>query len=224
MPNRIKKILKDNLIFIIPWVSILLFALIIILKYNKFELHLLLNSFHGPVLDSFFKVITELGNGLTLLIVFLIMLFFNIRNALFIGLSGLFSGMLTQFFKRLVFVDYMRPSAFLEKMSSLQLVEGVNFHQAFSFPSGHTTSVFALFFALSLLTKNKILKILCLVVSIIVAFSRVYLSQHFLNDIVAGSVVGVIITFVVALITNSKHFDKLNRPLIKNTNGFNKNR
>jgi membrane-associated phospholipid phosphatase len=215
MISRIKKILNNNLIFIIPWMVILLFAVIIILTTNRFQLHLYLNSFHSPFLDSMFTVLTELGNGFTLSIVFLIVLFFNIRNALFIGLSGLFSGIFTQFLKRIVFNGNMRPSVFLEEMPNLQLVEAVNLHQSFSFPSGHTTSVFALFFALSVLAKNKLLKIICFVVAVIVGFSRVYLSQHFLNDIVAGSIIGVIITFVVALIIFNKSFDKLNRPLIK---------
>jgi membrane-associated phospholipid phosphatase len=215
MISRIKKILNNNLIFIIPWMVILLFAVIIILTTNRFQLHLYLNSFHSPFLDSMFTVLTELGNGFTLSIVFLIVLFFNIRNALFIGLSGLFSGIFTQFLKRIVFNGHMRPSVFLEEMPNLQLVEAVNLHQSFSFPSGHTTSVFALFFALSVLAKNKLLKIICFVVAVIVGFSRVYLSQHFLNDIVAGSIIGVIITFVVALIIFNKSFDKLNRPLIK---------
>jgi membrane-associated phospholipid phosphatase len=215
MISRIKIIINNNLIFIIPWMVILLFAVIIILTTNRFQLHLYLNSFHSPFLDSMFTVLTELGNGFTLSIVFLIVLFFNIRNALFIGLSGLFSGIFTQFLKRIVFNGNMRPSVFLEEMPNLQLVEAVNLHQSFSFPSGHTTSVFALFFALSVLAKNKLLKIICFVVAVIVGFSRVYLSQHFLNDIVAGSIIGVIITFVVALIIFNKSFDKLNRPLIK---------
>lgn len=215
MVNKLQKIVLDNLAFLIPWIVFEVAAIIIIFSNNRFELHLLLNSLHNPTLDKLFIIITELGSGLAVLLVFLTLLFFNIKNALFVGLSGMFSGLTTQFFKRVIFNDYMRPAAFIEKMPNLQFVDGVDLHHAFSFPSGHTTSAFALLFSISVLSKNKIVKIICFATAVLIAYSRIYISQHFINDIVAGSFVGVIITFVMALMIFSKRYDKLNRPLIK---------
>jgi membrane-associated phospholipid phosphatase len=42
-----------------------------------------------------------------------------------------------------------------------------------------------------MITKDNRLKVLCLPAATAVAFSRVYLSQHFLMDIYAGSIIGV---------------------------------
>jgi len=202
MVNKLQKIVLDNLAFLIPWIVFEVAAIIIIFSNNRFELHLLLNSLHNPTLDKLFIIITELGSGLAVLLVFLTLLFFNIKNALFVGLSGLFSGLTTQFFKRVIFNDYMRPAAFIEKMPNLQFVDGVDLHHA-------------LLFSISVLSKNKIVKIICFATAVLIAYSRIYISQHFINDIVAGSFVGVIITFVMALMIFSKRCDKLNRPLIK---------
>jgi membrane-associated phospholipid phosphatase len=59
-------------------------------------------------------------------------------------------------------------------------------------------SVFAFFFSLSIITKHKAGQVLYFTVAMLVAYSRVYLSQHFAEDILAGSFVGVFVTFLYA--------------------------
>jgi membrane-associated phospholipid phosphatase len=66
-----------------------------------------------------------------------------------------------------------------------------------SFPSGHATSAFAIFLAVALISGNRYVKVLCFIFACLVAFSRVYLSQHFLIDIIAGSMIGCIGTLAV---------------------------
>ena len=57
-----------------------------------------------------------------------------------------------------------------------------------SFPSGHTTAAFAFFCALSILArKHPLLQSLFFLLAAGVAYSRMYLSQHFLADVLAGS-------------------------------------
>jgi membrane-associated phospholipid phosphatase len=61
-----------------------------------------------------------------------------------------------------------------------------------SFPSGHTLSAFALYGFLAFSSKNKTVStVLLLALAVLVAISRVYLLQHFLQDILMGSVLGV---------------------------------
>lgn len=59
-----------------------------------------------------------------------------------------------------------------------------------SFPSGHTTTVFAVFTYLSLLFPKYIY--IWFIFAITVAFSRVLDSDHFISDIMAGILVGTI--------------------------------
>ena len=60
-----------------------------------------------------------------------------------------------------------------------------------SFPSGHTFSAFAIYTFFALVSKQKWVSLLCSLLAIGVGFSRVYLNQHFLEDIYLGSILGV---------------------------------
>lgn len=215
MKQSIKKILYDNLVFLIPWFVLSILILLLISTSNPLSLHLQCNAFHTPLLDVFFKIITYLADGVTVAFVFVFILVFNIRNSFLIGISGILSGLIAQILKHTVFDNVMRPSAFLDKMPGLELVEGVKMHLANSFPSGHATSAFALFFALSIISRNIWLKLLWFFIAVLVAYSRVYLSQHFLEDILAGATLGLIITFAVSILIQSKAFNWAERPLFK---------
>ena len=87
----------------------------------------------------------------------------------------------------------------------------------FSFPSGHATTAFTLFTCLALIVPNKLLKILFFAIAALAAYSRIYISQHWLVDIFAGSIIGVTIAtgFYFIFIKSSSFSDKLNRPLIQ---------
>ncbi len=65
--------------------------------------------------------------------------------------------------------------------------EDVYIMQDLSFPSGHATNAFA---TAGVLTGFGNLGLLPIPIAALVAFSRVYLGQHYLSDIVAGAVIG----------------------------------
>lgn len=75
----------------------------------------------------------------------------------------------------------------------------VALHQGWttSFPSGHTTSAFAFFSLLAFFLPQKAAKLLCLVVAVLVALSRMYMVQHFLKDIASGMITGLFIAVSV---------------------------
>ncbi len=147
---------------------------------------------NSDVADFFFKYLTHLGDGFAYLTVILTMLFFSIRKAMFLLGSFLGSGLIAQFMKHLIFSDSLRPVRFFENLANLHLVEGVTLHGSYSFPSGHTASAFALMFCLAILSPRQLMKALLLILAALIGFSRVYLSQHFLGDVVAGSLIGVL--------------------------------
>ena len=72
--------------------------------------------------------------------------------------------------------------------------EDVYIMQDLSFPSGHATNAFA---TAVVLTGFGGLGLLPLAIAGIVAFSRVYLGQHYLSDIIAGSVVGATVAIIL---------------------------
>jgi len=188
-----KKIFKENRFFLIPWLLFVLATGILFVIFTKAQLHIFLNQFHSTLFDTFFKYITHIGDGTFIAILFVVLLFVKYRYA-FSFLSGaLAASLLINLIKKVLLHDVYRPSKYFELYETYQLhfVEGVKLHALQSFPSGHTTTVFNLFFMLSLSVKNNWLKFTFFVIALVAAFSRVYLSQHFLIDVVAGSVFGV---------------------------------
>jgi membrane-associated phospholipid phosphatase len=86
----------------------------------------------------------------------------------------------------------------LEGTDIVHTVPGVDMHMYNSFPSGHSATVFSLFFMLSLALSGKkpVLGIVFFVLALLGSYSRIYLGQHFPEDVLAGSVTGVVITYL----------------------------
>ncbi|MBN1144606.1 MAG: phosphatase PAP2 family protein [Bacteroidales bacterium] len=185
------KILKDNRLFLLPYFILLLLLIPFFFIYTKGEMHLHVNQYHTAFFDWFFRHVTFMGDGLFVIVPAIILLFFSLRHFVLLACAYLGSGLITQILKRVFFEDMARPGRFLAG-AQLHLVDGVDLLSGRSFPSGHSTSAFALFLCLALISKNKIFKITCFVLACLTAFSRVYLSQHFIMDIYAGSIIGTL--------------------------------
>ena len=123
--------------------------------------------------------------------------FIKLRYALLIGVSYLFSSLIAQILKHCLFANNPRPKKYFEGLHDLYFVPGIENYSSYSFPSGHATSAFALFFTLTLITGNNYLKFSFFMLALTVAFSRVYLSQHFFCDIYAGSLLGTVIAIAI---------------------------
>ena len=113
-----------------------------------------------------------------------------------------------------IFPDIVRPITLFKNTYALHLVEGVKMSEIQSFPSGHTGTAFAILFLLATFTSKSWLQVTALATGILIGFSRLYLSQHFLPDVVAGAVVGTFTSLVLLTVfEHSRSFNKLNRPL-----------
>ena len=67
----------------------------------------------------------------------------------------------------------------------------------FSFPSGHTQNVFATFGGVFAWTKKVWLKVICVVMIVLVAFSRMYLGVHTPLDVGVSCVAGILLLAVL---------------------------
>ncbi len=167
-------------------------ALLLILSVPRLELHVLMNRGHTDFLDAFFRIVTWLGDGWFAGALCLIFLFIRFRYSFMLILSFSISGLLAQLLKHLVFPDADRPSAFLEQMGELQTVPGVELFRSHSLPSGHATTAFAVLLLIGFISGNRPAFFFLTILAWCVAFSRVYLSQHFLVDVWAGSFIGTL--------------------------------
>ena len=179
---------------------------IVLLVSDKTKIHLAINGWHSSFADFFFKNWTYVGDGIFVAVAGLAIaavLFPKYKWVPFwFGASTLIlSGVVAQLLKRFLFEDALRPSAYLTE-HTLYLVEGVQMHTVHSFPSGHTTAAFAFFaFASAFLGRKSVwIQILFAVSAGLVGYSRMYLSQHFLEDVFAGMILGSIVFIFWAIV------------------------
>jgi membrane-associated phospholipid phosphatase len=64
-------------------------------------------------------------------------------------------------------------------------------HTNNSFPSGHTACAFAIWITIAIGSSNRAIQGLCIFIAAMVGWSRIYLGQHFLEDVLAGSIIGI---------------------------------
>jgi membrane-associated phospholipid phosphatase len=184
--------IRNNQWFLLPYLISAMFCLMVIMSYSQSSIHLFLNSHYNDFADVFFKYLTYLGDGIIYPFLIAGLIFMRFRYAFFILAVYAVSGLFTQLLKRTYFNHVPRPTKFFEGTANLHLVNGVKQLSWHSFPSGHSASAFAIMICFALLTKNNLIKLICFIIAALTAYSRVYLSQHFLVDILAGSFVGVL--------------------------------
>ena len=208
-------------LYVIPYLLLLTAILVLMYIYPKPELHLMLNSFHSGVLDFFFKFYTLMAEWPLYVLAFLPSLWKRNKMTLFFAMCELTGGTILQILKHTI--SNPRPVSVFEDYPDLvlPLVQGVDMHHSNSFPSGHASTFFmfctcsvivlAYFFsrkdALKTL-RNQILfdvaLVALLVLAVMGAYSRVYLSQHFLSDVCVGSIIGFTTPFLMFWLCRNK--------------------
>ena len=194
---------KHILPFLVPTLVLALVLGIVLLIIPKAELHLALCQPHTSFLDAVIPAFTNLVDWLPYLVI-LLLLFYRAGWATFLASNLLLSTLIVQPIKHIVCAP--RPLTwFAENMPdvSLPLVEGVKMNYWLSFPSGHTTTFFVLFFSLSIILcaeniKGKnILSFLCFLCASFGAYTRIYLSQHFALDVFVGILIAIFSTLIL---------------------------
>ena len=188
--------LKSEKYFLIPFVAVWTFGLVLWAITDKIGFHLVLNAFHTPMLDTFFKYFTYVGAWVPCAVAVVLLIFRKWKIASVILVGQLVATLITTPLKHIIRAK--RPSAILSNLGiNFPVVEGVDLHSTLSFPSGHTSAAFAFCFAVALFCPRWWQKLLCLFVAVLCGYSRIYLSQHFLEDVLAGSMVGVVSILVL---------------------------
>ena len=201
-----KGFFKENAIFI--GLSLILVAVLglALLYIPQGELHLLLCDRHTPARDIFYRYYTHVAEWFPYVVCVGLLLFSSIGNGVFASSAMILSALSTQVLKHII--NAPRPVTWFEMFmpeTQLPLVEGVKMNHWFSFPSGHTTSFFALAFVACILftshpriprLASSLVQIVLFALATLGGYSRIYLSQHFAKDVFAGILVGTLITIV----------------------------
>lgn len=201
-----KKILISNRIFFLAYCCWLIIALGFSMGYTQATLSMYINQFQLSGLDFLATYVTYLGDGIFAVIVSVVLLFFNRKIGVLVILSYLMSSGITQSLKHTIFADAGRPIQFFQQTNLVHFIDGVTIHAYNSFPSGHTTSVFALCSMLSICYQKPSFQVMFFLIAIITGLSRVYLLQHYLIDVIAGSFIGVLSSIVLYYWLKDKAF------------------
>jgi membrane-associated phospholipid phosphatase len=216
-----KSLFKQNAVFLTLSLLLALSLGLALIYIPKDELHLLLCDRHTHARDIFYRYYTTLAEWLPYVICVALLLFTKIGHGVFASTAMLLSTILTQVCKHIV--NAPRPVTwFTEHFPDIQLplVDGVHMNLWYSFPSGHTTSFFAMTLAVCILITKSLsakrsystsghiakrsysdsgltaiaVQLLLFFAATLGAYSRIYLSQHFAMDVFAGLLVGVLST------------------------------
>lgn len=156
----------------------------------------------SSLLNLFFLYSTKLAELWVTIAILLALFYFRNSYAIFYLLLIVAVTLIVFFLKHHVF-GYVRPALYMQGRLELKGVGGMPLLQNYSFPSGHTTFIFASMYYLSELIKNKWAHILLFALAVACALSRVYLFQHFYIDIYVGAILGILISKLLILLTQS---------------------
>lgn len=173
---------------------------ILILVLGKNGTFQLINSNHNEIADQFFKYFTHYGDGLMWAPLGIYCYFYRRKYFIAVVAGVIVSTIIAQFLKRVVYPDELRPISYLSEIFPVHVVDGVKMRKVHSFPSGHTTTAFAMALIMSYIINRKFWSVILPILALLAGYSRVYLGQHFPTDIFAGMCIGIISALLSLLI------------------------
>lgn len=161
----------------------------------------LIQQIRSPILDTFFKYFTTIGNHAELwfIIIIVLSLLKKYRRAAKYSLLALLTevflveGILKHLFQR------TRP---FYHNTLVQLI--IEVPSGYSFPSGHTASSFAI--AMFLYLNDVPFKKLILGLAYLMGFSRLYVYVHYPSDVIVGALIGIGVAYFVKYVMDNQAY------------------
>lgn len=147
-----------------------------------------------PGLNEIMLGITHLGSETAFLVIALVLFWCIDKKKGYYILSVGFFGTITNQFLKLWF-RIPRPWVLDATLHPLpQALEGAT---GYSFPSGHTQASVGTFGGIAYVTKNRLIKIVCLIIAVLVPFSRMYVGVHTPMDVGVSAVIAIVLIFLL---------------------------
>ena len=171
----------------------------------------ILNNLHlfiGGWFDIFMIIITKMGDEIfyTLLLPILFWCY-DKKNTIKIGVVFLISVTLNDMIKEIFQNPRPDPANLMEGIRELCIKYKPSDP---GFPSGHTQGSVSFWGPIMYLVRNRAVLVFCLLMIILIPYSRMYLGVHFLGDILGGYVFGILslIILIPLVIYMEKRYDK----------------
>jgi len=197
--------MKSNIIAMVKSRQLFFVGFLLLLLAGSISIPLFGNSYHPAHtfwLNVLFINYTFMGDGIFMIAIGLICFFYFDKKSE--GISVLTSFLVTQILIQLIknLFAGTQPGVFFEAGQTF-----LNKEIAGSSPmliSGHTAMAFAIATVLILHSKKVLWQMALLAAAVLLGYSRIYLAQHSLSDVLIGSVLGTLSGLVAVYIVYAK--------------------
>ncbi len=153
-----------------------------------------LESIRNPVLDSFFSVITYLGDEIAFLVLSIVIYWcVSKRSGLYIMFTGLVGTLANQFLK----LSFRIPRPWVKDPGFTIVESAREAATGYSFPSGHTQGVTTTMGGIARFTKKLWVRVLTIVLLVLTALSRMYLGVHTPADVLVSLAIGTVLVLAL---------------------------
>jgi len=201
-----RNLFKENYLYLIGFAVLFIIGCVKRSMQEKGDLVLYFAKWRQPEVDLFFTYCTRMGEEWIYIASIILLLFVKFRYAILVPVLGFLVLLVSTSLKS--YFATPRPRTYFYKLfDSNQIVsaEHIDLYVGYtSFPSGHSMSGFALFTFLALCISNRKIKAIMLTIASLIAFSRIVITQHFLEDILVGSLLGLLLAFVLFWIQDGR--------------------
>jgi len=180
--------------------------------WGNLSFFLKLNHGLGNVGDIFLSLFTHLGETVPWVAALIFVLVSNRKLLLLLVCCFVVSTILVQGIKNAL-PTQPRPSKAFHNVVAIHTVKGVELHEYFSFPSGHTATAFTIFLLACYVIKGKWVLPIGLFYAILVGYSRIYLAQHFPKDVGGGILIAIATIYLSIYITQRINKNKMRSTL-----------
>jgi membrane-associated phospholipid phosphatase len=192
-----KQIVVDNRYFFGAVALLAALEGILWMQMGKAEVTLWVNAHGHVLLDKLFMTANSIGTAcFSVAAVLVLWIRKGWRTGLRASVCVVSVLLITQFAKHSLFPGTPRPMLWFEA-GALRPVAGIELLTTESFPSGHTSAAFALATFFALYWPHKPWHWLLALLAFSVGCARVYLLQHFITDVYAGMLLGVIVPTLI---------------------------
>lgn len=151
------------------------------------------HTLQNPLFDFIMPFLTELGSFVAMLAACLIVIILSViykkPHIKRIALLCLFSLLLADGIALILKSTILEPRPFVA-LDNVHLLVVENDPSAF--PSGHTTSTFAVLSVLVFKFRHNLWSAVLILFGIVIGFSRIYVGVHYPLDVLAGCIIGVL--------------------------------
>ena len=150
----------------------------------------ILEDIRMPILNEFMLLITRLGEETAFLVIALIVFWCVDKKRGYLLMSVGFLGTMANQFMKLWF-RIPRPWVLDENFTILEQAREAA--GGYSFPSGHTTSAFGTFGSIAATSRRRRTAVLCILLAVLVGFSRMYIGVHTPKDVIVGALTSILL-------------------------------